>query len=191
MKKKIAILLTVFNRKETTLFCLNSLFKQKIKSNVNFEVFLVDDGSTDGTSNEISIKFPDVNLIKSDGNLFWNGGMRLAWENAIAKEKYDFLHFNNKKFELSELKDISKILQLLRNESHRFAISQHRKRRSKNLLTSSLDEISGVGIKLHSNLLRHFGSKDKIMEASLDDLKSIPGIGSVRAQEIHAALNRK
>ena len=65
------------------------------------------------------------------------------------------------------------------------------KRRSKNLLTSSLDEISGIGIKLHSNLLRHFGSKDKIMEASLDDLKSIPGIGSVKAKEIFSALNKK
>jgi excinuclease ABC subunit C len=107
------------------------------------------------------------------------------------KEKYDFLHFDNKKYELKKFKDISKVLQLLRNESHRFAISQHRKRRSKNFLSSSLDEINGVGHKIHSNLLRHFGSKEKIEEASLDELKSVDGIGNIKAQEIQLALNKK
>ena len=54
-------------------------------------------------------------------------------------EKYDILHHINS-FELKKLKEISKILQLVRNESHRFAINHHRKRRSKEMFSSSLDE---------------------------------------------------
>ena len=48
-------------------------------------------------------------------------------------EKYDFLHYEEKKYELSKRDEISKLIQLVRNESHRFAINHHRKRRSKEL----------------------------------------------------------
>ena len=167
-------------------FALSEAICRRIKNLQNSklilpEVILIDGGK--GQLNSVQ-KNLDKNIL--DKILFIS-----VSKGPNRKEKYDFLHFNNKRFELTEMKDISKILQLLRNESHRFAISQHRKRRSKNLLTSSLDEISGIGIKLHSNLLRHFGSKDKIIEASIDDLKSIPGIGSIKAKEIHFALNKK
>lgn len=82
---KIAVLLTCFNRKEKTINCLNHLFKLKS----DLDVYLVDDGSTDGTSEAILKDFPKVNLIKGSGNLFWNRGMHLAWENA-SKKNYDY-----------------------------------------------------------------------------------------------------
>ena len=100
------------------------------------------------------------------------------------KEKYDILHADNKKFELKNYSKTKKLLQLLRNESHRFAINHHRKRRSKNLLKSNLDDISGLGSKLKLNLIRYFGGVDKVMEASKDDLKAVPGIGVNKANQI-------
>ncbi len=83
---EIAILITSHNRKETTLKCLSTLYNQKEK----FDVFLVDDGSKDGTSDAIKRDFPLVNLISGNGNLYWNRGMRLAWETAAQKGNYDF-----------------------------------------------------------------------------------------------------
>ena len=81
----IAVLLTCFNRKQKTINCLNHLFKLKS----DLDVYLVDDGSTDGTSEAVLEKFSQVNLIKGSGNLFWNKGMHLAWDYA-AKNDYDY-----------------------------------------------------------------------------------------------------
>ena len=100
-------------------------------------------------------------------------------------EKYDFLHFEEKKYELSTIDEISKLIQLVRNESHRFAINHHRKRRSKELFSSNLDGIDGLGPKLKKNLIRYFGGIDKIKEVSLDDLRSVPGIGESKAKKIY------
>ena len=83
---EIAILITSHNRREKTLKCLSALYEQEEE----FDVFLVDDGSTDGTSDAIKKDFPFVNLISGDGNLYWNRGMRLAWETAVQEGNYDF-----------------------------------------------------------------------------------------------------
>lgn len=82
---KIAFLLTCYNRKQKTQECLESLFKVVSSA----EVYLVDDNSTDGTSEMISEEFPQVNLLHGNGNLFWTRGMHLAWSEAI-KNDYDF-----------------------------------------------------------------------------------------------------
>jgi GT2 family glycosyltransferase len=82
---KVAVLLTCFNRKNKTLHCLERLFTIE----KNLTVYLVDDGCTDGTAQEIERMFPTVIVIKAEGNLFWNRGMHLAWDHA-AKEDYDF-----------------------------------------------------------------------------------------------------
>lgn len=90
---KTAVLLTCYNRKEKTLNCLRSLYTAIDLNNfdIKFEVYLVDDNSSDGTSEEISIKFPKIYIIKGSGNLYWAGGMRLAWETALKKDHdYDF-----------------------------------------------------------------------------------------------------
>lgn len=90
MNFKIAVLITCYNRKVKTLLCLTSLFNNKLNGDYNFDVFLVDDGSTDGTSDAVIEKFPMVNIIKGSGNLFWNQGMRVAWKHASEKYDYDF-----------------------------------------------------------------------------------------------------
>ena len=103
-------------------------------------------------------------------------------------EKYDVLHYGNNSYELSSRDDITKLLQLVRNESHRFALNHHRKRRSKDLFSSSLDGINGLGPKLKVNIIRYFGGIDKIREASIDDLRSAPGIGESKAKKIFSFL---
>lgn len=84
------MLLTCHNRKSKTLACLDSLFKAYLPFNYNLNVFLVDDGSTDGTGQAIKEKFSQVNIIQGNGNLYWNRGMHLAWKIASNKRDYDF-----------------------------------------------------------------------------------------------------
>jgi len=86
----IAVLLTCHNRKARTIQCLTQLFNQNGQENFKFEVFLVDDGSTDGTADNVKILFPKVNIIKGDGALFWNRGMYIAWEKASKTKIFDF-----------------------------------------------------------------------------------------------------
>ncbi len=99
-------------------------------------------------------------------------------------EKYDILHDDKNSYELKNSNEISKLLQFIRNESHRFAINHHKKRRSKEFFTSSLDGIEGLGPQLKTNLIRYFGGIDRVSEASIDDLKSVPGIGESKAKKI-------
>lgn len=87
---KIATLITCYNRKEKTLFCLKSLYSSEVSNNVRLDVFLVDDGCTDGTSEAIIKQYPEVHIIAGTGQLFWNRGMYLAWKTAVETNDYDF-----------------------------------------------------------------------------------------------------
>lgn len=91
----LAVLLTCHNRKEKTLTCLSTLYTCKMPENLKMDVFLVDDGSTDGTSNAISEAYPNVVIIPGTGNLFWNRGMYLAWSKAEAKKNYNYFLWLN------------------------------------------------------------------------------------------------
>src|SRR5262245_22170019 len=68
---------------------------------------------------------------------------------------------------------VLRLIQQIRDESHRFAINFHRERRGRRTLTSELSEISGIGLKTTQKLLTHFGSLAKIREASVEDLQSV------------------
>ncbi|WP_228237524.1 glycosyltransferase family 2 protein [Allomuricauda sp. M10] len=87
---KVAILLTCFNRKEKTIKALTALNNAFEQSNhiVQMTIYLTDDGSTDGTSEAVSAKFPYVKILKGTGDLYWAGGMRNSWKEAI-KGNYD------------------------------------------------------------------------------------------------------
>jgi excinuclease ABC subunit C len=80
------------------------------------------------------------------------------------------------------------LLQRLRDEAHRFAITFHRQRRSKAMTSSALDGIPGLGPGRQKALLRHFGSVKRLREASADDLASVRGIGPALAETVVAHL---
>ncbi len=77
------------------------------------------------------------------------------------------------------------LLQQVRDESHRFAITYHRKLRSKNISASSLDDIAGVGKKRKVALLKEFGSIDNIKKASVDQLAKIDGMNQKTAENVY------
>tara|TARA_R110000751_G_scaffold248602_1_gene348334 strand:- start:1094 stop:1939 length:846 start_codon:yes stop_codon:yes gene_type:complete len=86
----ISVLITCHNRRTKTLECLKALFWNQLPENCFLDIYLVDDGSTDGTSEAVKKKYPSVKIIKGDGNLYWNQGMRLAWKTAADTLNYDF-----------------------------------------------------------------------------------------------------
>ena len=81
------------------------------------------------------------------------------------------------------------LLQRVRDEAHRFAIAFHRERRSKAMTTSVLDGIPGLGDTRRKALLRHFSSVKRIKEASMEQIREVPGIGVALAATIHATLH--
>jgi excinuclease ABC subunit C len=81
------------------------------------------------------------------------------------------------------------LLQRVRDEAHRFAITYHRKKRSAALTTSELDAVPGLGPARKATLLRHFGSVRRIAGASVDEIAGLPGIGPRIAETIAAALH--
>lgn len=86
-----AVLLTCFNRKEKTLLCLSSIYRSKERCSFKFlmDIYLTDDGSMDGTESLVKQTFPEVYVIKGTGSLYWAGGMRKSWNEAL-KKQYDF-----------------------------------------------------------------------------------------------------
>jgi excinuclease ABC subunit C len=80
------------------------------------------------------------------------------------------------------------LVQRVRDEAHRFAVSFHRQRRGKAAFQSRLDDIPGVGPKRKQALLRRFGSVKGIQQAGTDELLTVPGITRAVAEQIKAAL---
>ena len=80
------------------------------------------------------------------------------------------------------------LLQQIRDEAHRFAITYHRQQRSKRMRASALDGIPGLGPARRSDLVKHFGSVKKLKEASVEDITEVNGIGPKLAQTVYEHL---
>jgi len=83
------------------------------------------------------------------------------------------------------------LLQRVRDEAHRFAITHHRSRRSKSMVDSLLDDVPGLGEVRRRTLLKHFGSVKKLRAASIDELALVPGIGQRTATAIKDAVEQQ
>src|SRR5690554_59227 len=83
----------------------------------------------------------------------------------------------------------SRLLQRIRDEAHRFAITFHRNVRSKKAFDTQLTSIEGVGSKTADKLLKHFKSLKKIKEASITELEEV--IGKSKASKLHQIINEK
>lgn len=93
--KTLAVIMACHNRRESTLSSLRTLGKQSLDESVTVEVYLLDDGSTDGTSEAIRSEFPDVNILNGNGSLFWNRGMHESFSAAIKKGFDYYLWLND------------------------------------------------------------------------------------------------
>jgi excinuclease ABC subunit C len=92
--------------------------------------------------------------------------------------------------DLSAGSEASRLLQRVRDEAHRFAIDHHRGRRDQAMTGSVLDELKGVGPARKRAFLRHFGSPERFLAASREELEAVPGVPGKLAREIHEQLHR-
>ena len=81
------------------------------------------------------------------------------------------------------------LLQHIRDEAHRFAITAHRQRRGKKRTESFLDSIPGIGPKKRKELITHFGGQQEIKRASIEDLQKVPGISHSLAESLYDIIH--
>jgi excinuclease ABC subunit C len=82
------------------------------------------------------------------------------------------------------------LLQRVRDEAHRFAVGHHRRRRSAQTTDSLLDGLPGVGGKRKSAILRHFGSPERFLQASREELEAVPGLPGKVAREVYDYVHK-
>jgi GT2 family glycosyltransferase len=97
---RVAALLAAYNRRDLTLACLRSLRAQHLPA-VTLDLFVLDDASGDGTSEQIAEEFPEITLLHGNGQLYWGGGMRCAFAAAMAGD-YDYYLWMNDDTELDD-----------------------------------------------------------------------------------------
>jgi GT2 family glycosyltransferase len=96
---RLAVIMTCHNRREGTLRCLEALHAQEgLEGRLRFRVFLLDDGSSDGTGEAVQAGFPEVRLVWGDGHCYWAGGMRRAWKAAAVEDVDASLWLNDDTF---------------------------------------------------------------------------------------------
>ena len=95
-----------------------------------------------------------------------------------------FVEGNSEPVELPRGSQALYLMQRIRDEAHRFAITYHRKLRRKRNLKSELDNISGIGEKRRADLFKKFGSVQKIKSATLDELLTVPSMNKKAAEEL-------
>jgi excinuclease ABC subunit C len=149
-----------------------------------------------GTETGKFARFPDLLLI--DGGKGQLSGVRevlaeLGLSRIVAiglakQEEEIFLPDREEPVRLSRRSNALMLLQRVRDEAHRFAITYHKSLRDKNTVKSSLDRVTGIGPKRKQLLLKTFGSVKRIQEASVDQLTKVPGINAKMAESIKAQL---
>ncbi|MBS1843862.1 MAG: excinuclease ABC subunit UvrC [Actinobacteria bacterium] len=106
------------------------------------------------------------------------------------REEEVFVPGRREPIELPRGSEGNQLLQRVRDEAHRFAIEHHRGRRDRAMTGSVLDELKGVGPARKRALLKHFGSPERFLAASREELESVPGLPGKLGREIHEQLHR-
>ena len=119
----------------------------------------------DGGKGQVNTAFHTLNTL----------GLSISVIGLAKRSEEIFLPENVDPFNLPKTSPALKLLQQLRDEAHRFAITYHRKVRTKRTLQTELTTIAGVGEKTAFGLLQHFGSIDAISQATIEELKAVTG----------------
>lgn len=183
---KVFIVIPVFNRLDSTIKCLNSLKNQNYK---NFEVIVIDDGSTDGTFKYISKNYPNINLIKSPGNWWWTKSIYKGVEKAlsIAEENDFILTMNNDcYFGSNYIKNI--VYTSLKNKR---AVTG-----SLILSSDNHKEVIDAGVMINWKNAIIFGVADKVSNdlkfytdrKIITDLDTLPGKGTLIPVEVFSKV---
>lgn len=140
----------------------------------------------DGGKGQLSAALEALKSLESDG---------LDRENfeiiGLAKKREEvFFPGNSKPLLLSRRSEGLHLLQHVRNEAHRFAITYHRKLRAKRSISSKFDTLSGVGAARRKILIDHFGTFDKLKEATLEELEAIKGLPKNVARSIYDSVKK-
>ena len=174
--------MNIMNDKNDDYLALSEAITRRIKSlekrSLSLpEVILIDGGKGQLNAVKEVLKSKNLNKIK----------LISVSKGPDRNEKYDRLHFDNtsKNIDLNGEKEIEKLIQFIRNESHRFAIYKHRSRRSKSFISSDLDNIKFIGDSQKKNLIRYFGGIKRLRDADVSDLVKVEGIGQKKAAIIH------
>jgi len=133
-------------------------------------------------------------LIVDGGRAQWNAATRAAPDIPVLAVTKGEIRDGDESFILPDgnvAADLSKdsrlflLLRAVRDEAHRFAISNHRRKRAKHITASRLDEIDGIGAARKRALIRHFGSVAGIMDSDIAALSRVPGISKQMAMKIY------
>lgn len=156
----LAILLPVFNHIENTKACLENLKSgTSIESEFNFRIILIDDGSIDGTSDYVESFYPDIDILKGDGDLWWSGAVNLGARYAINELKVDYIILWNNDIR-AEKDYFSKLIKVLSQVDHETIIG------SKILVLENPDTMWSMGGYFHPTTGKYgmYGYYEKELE---------------------------
>jgi excinuclease ABC subunit C len=134
----------------------------------------------------LRIKVDVISLAKEDRTII--SGKGIVNKKVAKSEDRVYLRGRKDAVYLSAWPHALRMLQQLRDEAHRFALSYHHWLKQKNDFSSELDDIADVGETRRKTLLKHFGSSKRVREASTDELQKVPGIGKSLAEKIYLHL---
>lgn len=144
--------------------------------------------------------FPDLILadggkgqVKAVKDVLFALGINVPVAGMVKDDKHRTkgIVFEGKEMTLDKRSLVFKLIAKIQDEVHRFAITYHKTLRDKSLIQSVLDEISGIGKKRKSELLKHFGSIERIRKASIDELKVVEGMNEKIAENVYDFFRKK
>ena len=136
---------------------------------------------------DLKIKLDVIGLAKEERTIISSKGV-IRKKNRKSEDRV-YLPRRKDAVYLSAAPQALRMLQLVRDEAHRFALGYHHQLKQNDDLRSILDEISDIGNERKKILLRHFGSVQQIKNSSVEELQKVPGIGKELAEKICAALS--
>jgi len=138
---------------------------------------------------DLKIKIDVVGLAKEERAMFSSKGV--IRKKTEKSEDRVYLPRRKDAIYLSAWPPALRMLQQVRDEAHRFALSYHHQIKQKNDLRSILDDIPDIGEARKTTLLKHFGSSKQVKDATLEELQKVPGIGNELAEKIYSYLRNE